>query len=68
MTPDGAQAQFELLNGPRPTDPDKFDSAEDFVGRCRWWDDFHRDAFPRYCRSFRLGMKAALRAMGRGRK
>ena len=64
----GAQAEFEMMNGRRPTDPDKFDSPEDFVEQLKWWDSFYADAFPRYCANFRVGLEAALRASRKTRR
>ena len=57
----GAQAQFEQMNGKRPTNPDNFDSPEDFVERLRWYDYLYKEAFPRYVRNFKIGLEAAIR-------
>ena len=63
----GGQAEFEAMNGKRPTDPDRFDSPEDFVEHLKWYDNFHADAFPRYCRNFEIGLRAAIKASRRGK-
>lgn len=64
----GATVQYEIMNGKRPTDPDKYDSPEDFVERLKWWDNFYKDAYPRYVEHFRAGLKAAIRQDRRRKK
>ena len=64
----GALAQFEQMNGKRPSDPCSYDSAEDFVDSLKWYDGFYADAFPRYLRNFEHGLRAAISALRNSKK